>query len=128
MERVECLTIYEVGVSSVLEEEMDDLNAAVACGPHEWGSVKLAPEGIHDGATRDEERGEGHVSVDGRPVERRDLLVVGIGGMCQLRVQELSDGLRVAPLRGQMEWARWWLGGGGQSVEIEWWWWWCWWW
>ncbi len=76
---------------------------SIARGPLERASDEIASERIDLGAMVEEVAACGELCVDGRPVERSDVVVVAVMHGCTARVDEAHDGRKIATLCGGVD-------------------------
>jgi hypothetical protein len=83
------------------DEQLYDIEVAFAGRPLHGTSDEIAAEGIDLCALLEEVATCRELSVDGRPMKRRDVLLVAVRSARATGLYELSDEVDVAALSGQ---------------------------
>lgn len=98
MKSVVSLSVGDVWVGIVGDEELDDVEVAVACCPLHWGGDEISSKGVDFCALFEEVTTGGDLSVDGCPVEWSDVLFITVCRFSLSGFDELSKCMDVAPL------------------------------
>jgi hypothetical protein len=98
---VVALCILDIRIGAMGYEQLNDIEIAITGRPLHGSSDEIATESIDFCALFEEVATCGELSVDGRPVEGSDVLVIAVRSPRTTRLYELPDEVDVATLGGQ---------------------------
>ena len=100
MQSVVSLRIGDVGICTVRDEELDDVNVSITGGPLHGSSNKVTTEGVDLRALFEEVSTRRKLRIDGCPVKGGDVLGVSVGRRGCARLDEVSDDVHFSTLSG----------------------------
>lgn len=98
VQRIIPLRITDIWVGVVRNQQLDDVEVAVARSPLHGRSDEVATECIDLGACLQQVAAGGELGIDGSPVQRCNVLLVAVRGFCAPGLDERADEMDVAAL------------------------------
>ena len=100
VEGIVALRVLGIWIGAMGDEQLDDIEVAITSRPLHGSSDEVSAEGVNFCALLEEVATRGDLSIDGCPMEGRDVLLIAVCSSRATGLYELPDEVKVPTLSG----------------------------